>query len=43
MKLRNLLFIGLASAAILAGCKRDEIQESPSIKVDSSALEADLH
>lgn len=40
MKLRNLLFIGLASAAILAGCKRDEIQESPSLKVDSSALEA---
>ncbi len=40
MKLRNLLFIGLASAALLAGCKRDEIQESPSIKVDSSALEA---
>lgn len=39
MKIRNLLFIGLASAVLFAGCKEDEIQESPSLKVEPASLE----
>ncbi len=41
MKLRHLLFIGLASAALFAGCKKDEIQESPSLTIneDSASLQ----
>lgn len=41
MKLKNLLFIGLASAVLLAGCKKDEVQESPSLTIneDSASLQ----
>lgn len=41
MKLKNLLFVGLASAVLFAGCKKDEIQESPSLTIneDSASLQ----
>lgn len=40
MKLRNLLFIGLASAALFAGCKEDDpVSGSPSISIDPTSLE----
>lgn len=39
MKLRNLLFIGLASAALFAGCKEDEVEGTPSITIDPTSLE----
>lgn len=41
MKLRHLLFIGLASAVLFAGCKKEEIEESPSLTLneDSASLQ----
>ena len=42
MKLRNLLLLGLASAALLAGCKKDELEDpgTPSISINPTTLPA---
>lgn len=38
MKIKNLLFVGIAAAALFAGCKKDEVTEA-SITLDPAALE----
>ncbi len=38
MKIKNLLFVGIAAAALFAGCKKDEVTDA-SITLDPAALE----
>ena len=38
MKLRNLLFIGIAAAAMFAGCKEDEVMKPAAVEIQPESL-----